>query len=71
MNLREAKRNRRSSSNLSHVPRISLNIDLFINLVDIIRRGTQTEPCRGKSSPWMFLHTIVSHTIKLKTKEKV
>lgn len=33
-----------SNSNLSYVPRISLNRDLLINLIDITRRGKQTKP---------------------------
>ena len=38
---------------LSHVSRISLNIDLFIDLIDRKRRGRQTEPGCSKK-----VHTL-------------
>lgn len=72
MNLCEGQCNRISSSNLSHVSRISLNIDLLINLIDANRRSRQTDPGYSKSIHLkLCLHTILGHPIKLKMKKAV
>lgn len=49
-----------SNSNLSYVPRISLNIDLLINLRDINRRGKQTKPGCSKK----FTLNVSSHSFR-------
>lgn len=46
--MKDSVREEISNSNLPYILRISLNTDLLINLIDINRRGRETEPGYSK-----------------------